>query len=162
MTYELDLSLDDEIDVDRGFLLVNNAGGVRRVQALKIVGFTADVWDSVALMVRPFWTDWVRSAVEGGSHSVPKPPTHTPPGTGSRRPSPLGDSLDAWGKFFGDSSRTYVDLFEDVTSRISSSRYSTADLLADGTRYVVPTLQGLGPGMVQRLGDARRGRPRRT
>ena len=135
MTYELNLSLDDEIDVDRGFLLVNNAGGVRRVQALKIVGFTADVWDSVALMVRPFWTDWVRSAVEGGSHSVPKPPTHTPPGTGSRRPSPLGDSLDAWGKFFGDSSRTYVDLFEDVTSRISSSRYSTADLLADGTRY---------------------------
>ena len=38
MTYELDLSLDDEIDVDRGFLLVNNAGGVRRVKALKIVG----------------------------------------------------------------------------------------------------------------------------
>ena len=37
MTYELDLSLDDEIDVDRGFLLVNNAGGVRRVKALKIV-----------------------------------------------------------------------------------------------------------------------------
>ena len=43
MTYELDLSLDDEIDVDRGFLLVNNAGGVRRVKTLKIVGFTGRV-----------------------------------------------------------------------------------------------------------------------
>ena len=135
MTYELNLSLDDEINVDRGFLLVNNVGPVRRVKALKMVGFTAEGWDQVAAMVCPFWTDWVRSAVEGGSNSVPKPPTHTPPdGTGSRRPSPLGDSLDAWGKFFGDSARTYLDLFEDVTSRVSSSRYSPADLLADGTR----------------------------
>jgi hypothetical protein len=133
MTYELNLSLDDEIDVDRGFLLVNDAGPVRRVKALKMVGFPDDVWDDVAAMVCPFWTDWVRSAVEGGSTSTPKPPTHTPPGgSGPRRP--LGDSFDAWGKFFGDSARTYVDLFDDVTSRISSSGYSTANLLADGTR----------------------------
>jgi hypothetical protein len=135
MTYELNLSLDDEIDVDRGFLLVNNAGPVRRVKALKMVGFTADVWDQVAAMVCPFWTDWVRSAVEGGTTSVPKPPTSTPTdGSGSRRPSPWGDSLDAWTRFFGDSARTYLDLFDNVTSRISSSRYSTGDLLADGTR----------------------------
>jgi hypothetical protein len=133
MTYELNLSLDDEIDVDRGFLLVNNAGPVRRVKALKMVGFTDEVWDDVATMVCPFWTDWVRSAVEGGSTSTPKPPTHTlPGGAGPRRP--LGDSFDAWGKFFGDSARAYIDLFDDVTSRISSSRYSPADLLADGTR----------------------------
>jgi hypothetical protein len=134
MTYELDLSLDDEIDVDRGFLLVNNIGGVRRVKALKMVGFTADIWDQVAPLVRPFWTDWVRRAVEGGGYGVPKPPPHTPPDGTSSHPSPLGDNIDAWAKFFGASARTYVDLFEDVTSRISSSRYSTADLLADGTR----------------------------
>jgi hypothetical protein len=133
MTYELNLSLDDEIDVDRGFLLVNDAGPVRRVKALKMVGFTDDVWDDVAAMVCPFWTDWVRSAVEGGSTSTPQPPTHTPPGgAGPRRP--LADSFDAWGKFFGDSARAYIDLFDDVTSRISSGGYSTADLLADGTR----------------------------
>ena len=136
MTYELDVSLDDEIDVDRGFLLVNNAGPVRRVKALKMVGFTAAVWDRVAQMVCPFWTDWVRRAVEGGSNSVPKPSTPTPPdGSSSRRPSPWGNSLDAWATFFGDSARTYFDLFADVTSRMSSSRYSPADLLADGTRY---------------------------
>jgi hypothetical protein len=136
MTYELNLSLDDEIDVDRGFLLVNNAGPVRRVKALKMVGFTTDLWDRVAAMVCPFWTDWVRSAVEGGNTSAPKPPTHTPPaGTGSPGTSPWGDSFDAWARFFGDSARTYFDLFDDVTSRISSSRYSAGDLLADGTRY---------------------------
>jgi hypothetical protein len=134
MTYELNLSLDREINVDRGFLLVTNAGSVRRVKALKMVGFTADVWDDVAAMVCPFWTDWVRSAVEGGSTSAPKPPTeHPPDGTGSRRP--LGDSFDAWAKFFGDSARVYVDLFDDVTLRLSSRQYSTADLLDDGARY---------------------------
>jgi hypothetical protein len=135
MTYELNLSLDDEIDVDRGFLLVNNVGPVRRVKALKMVGFTTDVWDRVAAMVCPYWTDWIRGAVEGGGTSSPRPPTHTPPdGTGSR-PSPLGEGLEAWVKFFGDSARTYLDLFEDVTSRLSSSRYSPSDFVADGTRY---------------------------
>lgn len=134
MTYELNLSLDDEIDVDRGFLLVNDAGPVRRVKALKMVGFTTDLWDQVAAMVCPFWTDWVRSAVEGGSTSQPKPPPNLPPDGTSVPPSPLGDSFDAWAKFFGDSARTYLNLFEDVTSRISSNRYTTGDLLSDGTR----------------------------
>jgi hypothetical protein len=136
MTYELNLSLDDEIDVDRGFLLVNSAGAVSRVKALKMVGFTADVWDEVAGMVCPFWTDWVRSAAEGGSNTVPKPATDTPPdGSNARRTSPLGESIDAWASFFGDSARTYSNLFADVASRISSSRYSAGDLLSDGTRY---------------------------
>jgi hypothetical protein len=136
MTYELNLSLDDEIHVDRGFLLVNNVGGVSRVKALKMVGFTEEVWDQVATWVCPFWTDWVRRAVEGGSSSAPTTPTHTPPGdTGTRRPSPFGESIDAWAKFFGDSARTYLDLFQDVTSRISSSSYSAGDWLNDGTRY---------------------------
>ena len=66
MTYDLKDSVDDEIDVDRGFLLVTDAGRVRRVQVLKIVSFTTDWWDLVARLVCPFWTDWVRFAVRGG------------------------------------------------------------------------------------------------
>src|SRR5215212_881081 len=136
MTYELDLSLDDQIHVDRGFLLVNNAGPVRRVKALKMVGFTEQGWDRVATWVCPFCTDWVRRAVEGGNSSTTTTPTHTPPGdAGTRRPNPFGDSLDAWAKFFGDSARNYLDLFQDVTSRMSSSSYSAGDWLNDGTRY---------------------------
>ena len=75
-----------EIDVDRGFLLVNDAGPVRRVKALKMVGFTDDVWDDVAAMVCPFWTSWVRSAVEGGSTEYAAATDAHP--TGRRRSSP--------------------------------------------------------------------------
>ncbi len=135
MTYELDVSLDGELDVDRGFLLVNDAGPVRRVKALKIVGFTTDVWDRVARIVCPFWTDWVRGAVRGGSTSVPKTGTHAPAGKSGSRTSSWGDNVEAWVEFFGDSARTYLDLFDDLTSKVTSQGYSTSDLLSDGTRY---------------------------
>ena len=134
MTYELNLSLDSELDVDRGFLSVNDVGPVRRVKALKIVGFTQEIWDEVAHMVCPFWTDFIRAAVRGGTTSTPKPP-HTPPGGGDPGPSPLGDTLDAWVEFFGDSARTYLELFGDVASRATSGGYSAADWVDDGTRY---------------------------
>jgi hypothetical protein len=135
MTYELDLSLDGELDVDRGFLLVNDLGPVRRVKALKIVGFTTDVWDRVAKIVCPFWTDWVRGAVRGGTTSVPKPDTHAPATTGSPPTSSWSDNFEAWVEFFGDSARTYLDLFGDMTSRMSTQGYSSSDWMADGTRY---------------------------
>ncbi len=133
MTYDLDLSLDGEIDVDRGFLSVEDVGGVRRVRALKIVGFTEDAWDDVARMVCPFWTDWVRGAVEGGTSSRPKPPSDAPAGGPS--PSPPADTLDAWVRFFGDSAKTYLDLFADIGSRATSGRSTPAEWLADGNRY---------------------------
>jgi hypothetical protein len=136
MTYELDLSLDGELDVDRGFLLVNDMGPVRRVKALKIVGFTTDIWDRVAKIVCPFWTDWVRGAVRGGTTSVPKPGTHAPATTGTPGPtSSWANSLEAWVEFFGDSARTYLDLFGDVTSRMTSQGYSSSDWMDDGRRY---------------------------
>ena len=130
MTYDLDLSLDGEIDVDRGFLLVTDLGSVRRVQVLKIVSFTTEVWDLAAELVCPFWTDWIRAAVVGGSTTVPTAPTHNPEPGGS----PCAATVDAWVRFFESSAAPYVALGSDVTSRISSREYSTPDLLADGTR----------------------------
>lgn len=129
MTYDLNLSLDGAIDVDRGFLSVNDLGQVRRVKALKIVGFTNDTWDRVAATVCPTWTDWVRSAVEGGTTSTPKP---VPPGEGT---SPAREIFDAWVEFFGDSARAYFDIFADATSRAASGNYRPPDWVADGTRY---------------------------
>jgi hypothetical protein len=131
MTYRLDVSLDDQIDVDQGYLSVNNAGPVCRVKALKVVSFTEDVWDEVALHVCPFWTDWMRGAVRAGNKTVPKAPTDAD-GPGS---APLSGSLQAWMEFFGDSSREYLELFDDVSSRVTSGRYSASDWLSDGTRY---------------------------
>jgi hypothetical protein len=130
MTYDLDVSLDGEIDVDRGFLLVTDDGTVRRVQVLKIVSFTTDVWDSVARLVCPFWTDWIRAAVRGATRSVPTTPTQ-PPGDGD---GSCVATMDEWVAFAGDTVRPYVGLGSAATSRIRSGTYSTPDLLADGTR----------------------------
>jgi hypothetical protein len=134
LTYDLSLSLDNQIDVDRGFLLVNDVGPVRRVKALKIVGFTDDVWDTVASMVCPFWTDFVRGAVEGGSNSSSVPAPQDPSSMDGSPRTPWSDGFEAWVDFFGDSARAYVELFEDVTARVASQRYSTAAYLDDQRR----------------------------
>lgn len=128
MTYGLALSLDNAIDVDQGFLSVTDVGPVRRVKALKIVGFTQDRWDRVARTVCPVWTDWVRSAVEGGSHSTPLPVP-----TGGTFPG--REAFDAWLEFFGDSARTYFDLFADTSTRLAFGEYTSSDWVADSTRY---------------------------
>ena len=132
MTYDLSLSLDNQIDVDRGFLLVNDVGPVRRVKALKIVGFTDDVWDRVAAMVCPYWTDWVRAAVEGGGSSTPRQPGAESPDVSGR--SPCVESGEAWIDFLGDSARTYLELFDDMTKRMTSREAKAVDFADDQRR----------------------------
>lgn len=58
---------DRKITVDRGFLSVNDLGPVRHVKVLKIVGFTEDRFTDEALTVCPWWTDFVKGAVEGST-----------------------------------------------------------------------------------------------
>lgn len=131
MTYDLDLSLDGEIDVDRGYLLVTaTEGRMKRVKALKVVGFTRPEWDALAQFVCPFWTDLVRQAVAGATMSTATPPTQAPPSS-----SPLLDTFDAWVDFLGASAATYLRLFENTSDRVRARRYSSADLLDDGRRY---------------------------
>jgi hypothetical protein len=138
MTYDLHASIDGQIDVDRGFLLVNELGPVRRVKALKVVGFTTDIWDVVAGLVCPFWTDWVRGAVRGGTSSTARRPGNEPTGgptsPGDDRLDP-GELLETWVRFFGSAARDYLDLFTDVGTRMRADGYSTSDWLGDGTRY---------------------------
>ena len=157
MTYDLKDSVDDEIDVDRGFLLVTDVDGVRRVQVLKIVSFTTDWWDLVARLVCPFWTDWVRFAVRGGTKSVPLPPTLFAPGIGS----PLAACVDAWVAFAGESAKPYLGLAEDVRtgSGTGSTRHRTccATACAPGTSS---PRTGPGPGHVD--ADGRPGRRARS
>lgn len=129
MTYDLALSLDDQIDVDRGFLLVNDVGPVRRVKALKIVGFKDAMWDQVASLVCPFWTDWVRAAVEGGSSSSPA----------ASRPRPAapedGTSVcDEWIDFMSESARVYSKVFADMRDRAVSPDLSATTLAEDQRR----------------------------
>jgi hypothetical protein len=137
MTFDLAFSSDGQLDIDRGFILVNEvddgANPVRRVQALKIVGFTDDYWDAWARASCPYWTEFLRGAVKGSS-TAPKPTQPSPERSGSASPS-LDDSTDAWIRFFGASAKTYLDLFDDINARATSGEYSTSDWLKDGTRF---------------------------
>ena len=131
MTYDLDLSLDGEIDVDRGYLLVTaTEGRMKRVKALKVVGFTRPEWDALAQFVCPFWTDLVRQAVAGATTSTVTSPTQAPPSS-----SPLIDTFEAWVGFLGASATTYLRLFESTSDKVRTRHYSSADLLDDGRRY---------------------------
>jgi hypothetical protein len=135
MTYDLAFSKDGQLDVDQGYLLVNSTGSGKRnrVKVLKIVGFTTNVFDTWALWVCPWWTDWVRGAVMGGSSSTP----HAP-GSQDRRlapPSSCVGALDAWMDVVGDSSHAYLEILEDAAARAKSSGYTMSDLMEHGMSY---------------------------
>lgn len=144
MTYDLISSVDDQITVDRGFLLATDiGGGFHRVKALKIVGFRDQEWDTVAQFVCPLWTDWVRQAVRGGTTSTPKDPDENPTPTtdpsGSETPQgptvPEDDVLDDWVDFFAEASKTYAHLVSDVARKSVAGGYKLPEMARDGARY---------------------------
>ena len=48
MSYDLDRSIGDMLKVDRGYLMASDVGGERHVKALKVVGFTNTLLNTVA------------------------------------------------------------------------------------------------------------------
>ena len=102
-TYELRRSIDNEIDVDRGFLLVNELGESRNVKCLKVVGFTDDYWDLQALDWACLgWTHFIKEAVRGGTKSDP---------TGPQRPQgdyKLQDVAADWFDCVSEAGQRYV------------------------------------------------------
>ncbi len=139
MTYDLDRSQDDQINVDRGFLLAVDLGESRHVKALKIVGFTDRIWNDVAEWVCPFWTDFVRGAVKGGSSSTPgQPPGSDLP---QRPDQPTeGGGLDPgavfqdWAQFMGDAVADYSEMAADWVDAITTGSYGAAEMMRDGAR----------------------------
>ena len=65
-SFDLDRSIGDMLQVDRGYLMVADVGGRRHVKALKVVGFTNTLLNTVATEVCPEWSIWVQRAREGG------------------------------------------------------------------------------------------------
>ena len=68
MSYDLDHSVGDMLQVDRGYLMALDVAGRRQVKALKVVGFTDTLLNTVATTVCPEWGIWVRRADLGGGH----------------------------------------------------------------------------------------------
>ena len=124
-TYELTRSLDKEIDVDRGFLLVNDLGQTRHVKCLKVVGFTNDYWDDQALQWACLtWTHFIRSAVEEGTTSKPRDPA-PPPGS-----SNYNKILHQWIQMAVDAGRRYAAMGSDWVDRAATG-YSFDDAVQD-------------------------------
>ena len=63
-SFDLDRSIGDMLQVDRGYLMVADVGGRRHVKALKVVGFTNTLLNTVATQVCPEWSTWVQRATQ--------------------------------------------------------------------------------------------------
>jgi hypothetical protein len=139
MTYNLTFSVADQILVDRGFLLASDiGGGMHRAKALKIVGFEASSWDTVARFVCPLWTDFVRQAARGGTTTTPHAPNKLPPlpgGDDDGSPFPGAELLNQWVDCVGDAAKAYSNMAADVTNRATSGNYKVADLTRDAAQY---------------------------
>jgi hypothetical protein len=127
MTYSLARSVDGQLDVDRGFLLVNELGRSRHVKALKIVGFVNDLWDDVAQWVCPIWTDFVRGAVRGGSHSGGRGP--------SSSPGRIATAIEQWANLVTGSGLEYLGQITGWARNLASGAYRADDIVRDGARF---------------------------
>lgn len=127
MTYELSRSIDGQLDVDRGFLLVNELGNTRHVKALKIVSFVNDMWDAVAMWVCPLWTEFIRGAVRGGTTSA-----HLP---ASSQPGSIGGVADSWFESMRRAAKRYAAMGVDWSDRVARGSYGPDDVVRDGARF---------------------------
>jgi hypothetical protein len=136
VTYKLDFSVHHRLTVDRGYLLVEDLGAVRRVKALKIVSFANAGWNEVAKLVCPFWTDFVRGAAEGGTATTPHTPgSEAQPPSGPGRNGTLAELWAAWIDFMGDAAAGYASLAGDTTTRMLDDGYARQDLAGDAAAY---------------------------
>jgi hypothetical protein len=146
MTYDLDHSVGDMLQVDRGYLLAYDVAGTRRVKALKVVGFTNTVLNVLATEVCPEWGDWVRQATTTAATEL------TGRSTGPKRGA-VGDDATArsgstadkaadltqgyaerWVSTVTDMAQFYGPYASDVGSRLWSGKYTQADAAQDSTR----------------------------
>jgi hypothetical protein len=145
MTYDLDHSVGDVIDVDRGFLLAVDLGDTRLVKALKVVGFTDPVDNVLATMVRPAWAGWMREGIrnemqKARAQSVGAVPggaigdDTASPGAGTTDGFSLG-FVDAWVAGVSDATKFYTSYAVDIANRVSGGEYDLAkDVGPDTTR----------------------------
>jgi hypothetical protein len=145
VSYDLDRSIGDVLQVDRGYLMVADVGGRRHVKALKVVGFTDTLLNTVATQVCPEWSVWVQRATKVAA-------VQAAGGSVDPRPGSVGDSIpnvsesaDGIGAFTGGMAEQWVatvtDMVEfyapftvDVSERLWSGRYGRVDAANDSSR----------------------------
>jgi len=145
VSYDLDHSIGDMLQVDRGYLMAADVGGRRHVKALKVVGFTNTLLNTVATDICPEWSIWVQraakvAAVQAAGGSVDP----TPGSVGDSDPdvswSPddaaagTGGVAEQWIGTVTDMVEFYAPFTVDVTERMWSGTYSRVDAANDTTR----------------------------
>jgi hypothetical protein len=146
MTYDLDQSMDDQLQVDRGFLLAVEAPGgkKRQVKALKVVGFTNPLQTLAAQTTGARWTTWIQEAIKLAADDVsedqakkPSVGHHGPGGsrmTADNAPDYYKDRANQWTDCVTDMAQFYSGYATDVGSRLYSGDYKPGDAAQDSGR----------------------------
>ena len=145
MSFDLDRSIGDMLQVDRGYLMVVSAGGRRHVKALKVVGFTNTLLNTVATQMCPEWSTWVQRATQVGAVQAAGGSVDPTPGSvGDADPRVsfsragaagfTGGVAEQWIGTVTDMVDFYAPFTSDVTERLWSGRYSRVDAANDASR----------------------------
>jgi hypothetical protein len=141
MTYDLDHSVDNMLQVDRGFLLAVEAPNKRRqVKALKVVGFTNPFETFVVEEMGGQWTGWIRDAIKLAAKDGDRDPS-----IGHHRSTGARVTVDSasdyyqdwsgqWTECVNDMAQFYGGYASDVGSRLWSGQYNQGDAGRDGGR----------------------------
>lgn len=146
MSYDLDHSVGDMLQVDRGYLMALDVAGRRQVKALKVVGFTDSLLNAMATTVCPEWGDWVRRATSvAATQAAGGAVDPTPGSVGDSDPSlsdpdPAGAAAftggftEQWVSTVTDMAQFYGEYATDVGTRLWSGTYGRTDAAQDSSR----------------------------
>ena len=145
MSFDLNRSIGDMLQVDRGYLMAADVGGRRHVKALKVVGFTDTLLNTLATQVCPEWSIWVQRAAKVAEVQAAGGAVDPTPGSvGDSDPrvsGPAGDTAgftggvaEQWISTVTDMVQFYAPYTADVTERLWSGRYGQQDAANDSTR----------------------------
>ena len=147
MSFDLDRSIGDMLQVDRGYLMVVSAGGRRHVKALKVVGFTNTLLNTGTTRMYPEWSTWVQTRHAGrgrgaGRRRLGRPDTRlggpdADPRVSFSRAGAAGFTggvAEQWIGTVTDMVDFYAPFTSDVTERLWSGRYSRVDAANDASR----------------------------
>lgn len=146
MTYDLDRSIGNMLEVDRGYLMAVDVCGRRIVKALKVIGFTNTLLNTLATQICPEWGNAVQSAVSqetkvlaGGEDPAPgsvgdADPTGYSSDDEARGAAFTGGVAEQWISTVTDMVEFYAPFTVDVTERLWSGRYGQEDAANDASR----------------------------
>jgi hypothetical protein len=144
MTYDLDRSIGDMLRVDRGYLMAADVCDKRHVKALKVVGFTDTLLNTLATQVCPEWSEWVKSAVSEEARDMAGGKDPTPGSVGDSDPTQsswggnasafTGGVAEQWISTVTDMVDFYAPFTVDVTERMWSGHYWQPDAANDTSR----------------------------